>query len=102
MGELTFFLFALDSGAVMGETSSPKIDFITFILSLASSVQVHLGKVANPETKQFTKNLELARQSIELLALLQEKTKGNLSADESKLLDHLVYDLKMQYVEVSR
>ena len=51
---------------------------------------------------QKNKNLELAKQAIDILVLLQEKTKGNLSENESKLFDHLLYDLRMKYVEVSK
>ena len=80
-------------------TQTPSIDFMTFVLSLASSAQVHLGKVPNPATQKTEKNLNLARQTIDILALLEEKTKGNLSSQESELLQHLVYDLRVQYVK---
>jgi len=86
----------------MNEKSQPQIDFVTFVLSLASSVQVHLGRVPNPETKATAKNLELARQTIDILTMLGEKTKGNLTPEESQLMEHLLYDLRMQYVEVSQ
>jgi len=72
------------------------VDFSTFIVSLASNVMVHLGvdaedEVANP-------NLELAQQTIDILALLEEKTRGNLTEDEDKLLKGVLYQVRMAYV----
>jgi hypothetical protein len=81
----------------------PVIDFYTFILSIGSSVVVHLGDAPHPETgKPVEKNLPLAHQSIEILAMLQEKTRGNLSPEEARLLDQLLLDLKLRYVEASK
>ena len=80
----------------------PPVDFIGFILSLASSVQVHLGLVANPTTQKIEKNLDLAKQTIDLLGLLEEKTKGNLTNEEGLLLSHLLTDLRLQFVEARK
>jgi hypothetical protein len=81
----------------------PAIDFYTFILSLGSSVLIHLGDAPHPETgKPAERNLPLAQQSIEILAMLQQKTRGNLSPEEEKLLDQLLLDLKLRYVEASK
>ncbi len=81
----------------------PAIDFYTFVLSLGSSVLIHLGDAPHPETgKPAERNLPLAQQSIEILAMLQQKTRGNLSPEEEKLLDQLLMDLKLRYVEASR
>jgi hypothetical protein len=81
----------------------PAVDFYTFILSLGSSVLVHLGDAPHPETgKAGEKNLALAQQSIEILAMLGQKTRGNLSPEEAKLLDQLLLDLKLRYVEASK
>ena len=81
----------------------PAIDFYTFILSLGSSVLIHLGDAPHPETgKPAEKNLALAQQSIEILAMLEQKTRGNLSDEEAKLLDQLLLDLKLRYVEASK
>lgn len=81
----------------------PAIDFYTFVLSLGSSVLIHLGDAPHPETgKPAERNLPLAQQSIEILAMLQQKTRGNLSPEEEKLLDQLLLDLKLRYVEASR
>ena len=80
----------------------PPVDFTTFILSLASSVQVHLGLLANPATGKPEKNLELAKQTIDLLGLMEEKTKGNLTSDEGQILQHILHDLRVQFVEAKK
>ncbi|MFH2009090.1 MAG: DUF1844 domain-containing protein [bacterium] len=80
----------------------PPIDFSTFVLSLSQAVLLHLGELEDPETKQLTPNLAMARQSIDLLSMLQEKTRGNLTEEEAKLLENLLYDLRMKYVAVCR
>lgn len=79
----------------------PPIDFATFVLSLATSAQVHLGVVPNPATGGQKSDLGAARQTIDILGILQEKTKGNLTDEEARLLKHLLYDLRMIYVEKS-
>ncbi len=81
----------------------PAIDFYTFVLSLGSSVLIHLGDAPHPETgKPGERNLPLAQQSIEILAMLEQKTRGNLTPEEAKLLDQLLLDLKLRYVEASK
>lgn len=77
------------------------IDFLTFILSLASSAQVHLGLISNPVTGKPEKSLDLAKQTIDILGILQEKTKGNLTKEEERLLESILYDLRMKYVELN-
>ncbi len=75
------------------------IDFYTFVLSLASSAFVHLGDAPHPETGEPVEpDLPLARQTIEILAMLQEKTKGNLTAEEEKFLENLLTDLRLRFV----
>ncbi len=76
----------------------PEIDFATFILSLGTSALYHLGEMAGPEGQKAEQNLPLAKQTIDILALLRDKTKGNLAPDEAQLLDSLLYDLRMKYV----
>lgn len=85
-----------------GETASdplPQLDFTTFIVSIIASAYVHLG---DGEAGQADRDLSLARQDIDLLALLQDKTRGNLSGDEERLLEQALYDLRLRYVEVAR
>jgi hypothetical protein len=78
----------------------PKIDFSTFVVSLSTSALYSLGLAANPETGQVeAPNREMARQTIDTLELLQEKTRGNLDSEEYKLLESLLYDLHLRFVE---
>ena len=79
----------------------PAIDFSTFVMSLSHSVLVHLGDAPDPDGTPNV-NLELARQTIDLLALLQEKTRNNLTGPEEHLLEQALYDLRLRYVEVSQ
>ena len=78
------------------------IAFSTFILGLASSAFIHLGARPNPETGRAERDLVLARQSLDLLALLRQKTRGNLSPEEEKLFDGLLTDLRLRFVEASK
>lgn len=80
----------------------PGIDFITFVLSLNQNALVHLGDAPDPISGQRSAELPLARQTIDLLALLQEKTRRNLSGEEERLLEQVLYDLRMRYVEVAK
>lgn len=79
----------------------PEIDFATFVLSLSSSALYHLGELKHPETGQTEIDLTLAKQTIDILGLLEQKTKGNLSRDEEKMLGHLLNDLRIKYVQVT-
>jgi hypothetical protein len=81
----------------------PKPDFAGFLISLGSSAFVHMGLIPDPETGQSrAPNLAIARQTIDMIELLEEKTRGNLTADESTLLRNLLTDLRMRFVEASR
>jgi hypothetical protein len=78
------------------------IDFYTFVLSLASSAFVHLGDAPHPETGEPVKpNFPLAQQAIDILAMLREKTKGNLTAEEEKFMENLLTDLRLRFVQRS-
>ncbi len=93
------------SGEEKGEEADrplPEINFSSFILSLSTSALMHLGEVPDPVSKQTERNLPLAKQSIDMLGMLREKTKGNLTPDEEKLLDHLLTDLRWRYVRGTR
>jgi hypothetical protein len=79
----------------------PAIDFATFVLSLSHSALVHLGDAPDPDGKRSV-NLTLARQTIDLLQLLQQKTHGNLSGPEERILEQALYDLRLRYVEVAK
>ncbi|MEI7705905.1 MAG: DUF1844 domain-containing protein [Deltaproteobacteria bacterium] len=78
------------------------VDFGTFVLSLGSSALMHLGEIQHPETSEAKENLALARQTIDLLAMLQEKTKGNLTDEETRFLRDLLSDLRLKFVEKNR
>lgn len=81
-------------------TEPRTIDFGTFLISVGSSALIHMGEAPDPVSgEKQPPNLPLAQQSIDLLALLQEKTKGNLTADEDRFLTTLLYDLRMKYVQ---
>jgi len=81
----------------------PQVDFAAIVLSFASSALFHLGLVPDPETGQpGEQSLPLAQHSIDLLALLQVKTQGNLTAEEGELLTNLLTELRVRFVESSR
>jgi len=80
------------------EVPLPEINFNSLILSLSTSALIQLGEIRDPQTNQPAKNLPLAKQTIDLIGLLKEKTKGNLTPDEEKLLDSVLFDLRMRYV----
>ena len=82
--------------------SLPAIDFSTFVLSLSHSALVHLGDAPPLEGQTPERNLPLARQTIDLLGILQEKTRNNLSGEEERLLDQALYDLRLRFVEISK
>jgi hypothetical protein len=79
----------------------PEIDFSHFIFSLSTSAIIQLGEVQDPFTQKTAKNLPLAKQTIDLIAMLKEKTKGNLTPEEEKIIENLLYDLRMRYVKAS-
>jgi hypothetical protein len=79
---------------------SLEINFSTFLLSLSTSAAMNLGGYADPATGQaMPQNLELAKQSIDILGILKDKTKGNLDAEEERLLETALYELRMRYVD---
>jgi hypothetical protein len=80
----------------------PDIDFATFILSLSHSALVHLGDAPDPAGGAGGVDLTMARQTIDLLGLLQERTRGNLTGEEERILDQILFDLRMRYVEVAK
>ncbi|MFP3867947.1 MAG: DUF1844 domain-containing protein [Desulfobacteraceae bacterium] len=77
----------------------PPITFSSFLISLSSSAFLHLGDLPDPDTGEKKKDLPLAKQTIDLLGLLREKTRNNLTTEEENLFDHMLYDLRMRYVK---
>ena len=91
------------SEETQSETESlPEIDFGMFVMSLASSVLVHLGEIEHPDSRAREPNLPLAKQTVDLLGMLREKTRGNLTQEEAQVLDNLLYDLRMKYVDAKK
>lgn len=79
----------------------PEVTLATFVFSLSSSALVHLGEIPEPETNISRVDLPMAKQIIDTLGMLQEKTKGNLDPDEDRLLRSVLYDLRMRYISKS-
>ena len=80
----------------------PKIDFSTFILSLFTAAEFHLGDIPDPETGEFRKNLDMAKETIDIIMMLRDKTSNNLTKDEDKLLENLLSNLQMSFVRKSQ
>ena len=79
-----------------------QLSFTAFVISLATTAAIHLGDLVDPSMKEKPEpNLEGAAQMIEILGLLEEKTKGNLSAEERQVLEQVLYELRLRFVEVS-
>ena len=87
------------SGAEESTAQLPEINFQTFVFSLNASALVQLGVMDDPATGKKEKNLSVAKQTIDILSMLQEKTVGNLNEDEENLLKNILYDLRIRYVK---
>jgi len=85
------------AGAELGE-----ISFGAFLMSLSTEALVHLGEMTDPSGGQAQRDLAMAQQLIDILGMLREKTRGNLDHDEQALLDAILFDLRMKYVEIAR
>ena len=83
-----------------GKCVMPEVTFSAFILSLNTSVLYHLGEVKDPRTGKSEIDFDLARHGIDTLAMIETKTKGNLSKDEEELLKNILYDIKIRFVKV--
>lgn len=87
----------------MTSAAEPDVTFASLVISLATTAAVHFGDVADPTTGQpGGPNLEGAKQMIDILGILQEKTRGNLSPEESGILERVLYELRMRFVEVQQ
>ena len=83
--------------AAFGEMS-----FSTFVMGLTTQALMHLGEIPDPASQTVMHDLPAAKQMIDLLGILRDKTKGNLDTAEEQLLGEVLYDLRMRYVEVAR
>jgi len=79
----------------------PEVNFSTFVVSISTEILFHLGEIAHPGTGERRKDLVLAKHAIDTLAMIQEKTKGNLTEEEQKLLESILYDLRMCFIRTS-
>jgi len=84
------------------EAPLPEINFSTFIFSLNTSALLHLGEIPDPASGKEQKDLAMAKQTIDLIAMLEEKTKGNLTSEEENLVKHILYELRLRYVQKSK
>lgn len=94
--------FVMKDKPVESPTTAADIDFSTLVLSVATGALIQLGAAPDPITKKTTKNLDLAKQNIEILAMLEKKTKGNLTTEEVQLMENLLAEVRMRFVEASR
>lgn len=78
------------------------IDFTTLIMSFASAAMISMGRVADPATGTVQRNMAVAQQNIDIISLLHEKTRGNLSAEEERIMDQVLYELRMAFVEAMK
>jgi len=80
----------------------PSINFPTFIISLSTQALMHLGEIGNPVTGKVEKDVAVAKQTIDIIGMLSEKSKGNLDENEEQLVREVLYNLRMKYVEAVR
>ena len=78
------------------------IDFPTFVLSVASAAMMGMGLAPRPDSGKQEVDLEMARQNIDLLEMIQKKTQNNLTPDENRLLDRVLYEVRTKFLEVSK
>lgn len=93
------------NGQPSDESSSmplPEANFMTLIFSLYTHVQISLGFIPDPITQQPNKDLSQAKYNIDMLGILKEKTKGNLTKEEEQALDQMLYEVRMTYVQVNK
>lgn len=103
-----------DSGQPSGEKTSqaernaegaaaqgklPEISFSTFVISLSTQALMHLGEMANPLSGKVDTDIPVAKQLIDIIGVLRDKTRGNLDSGEEKLMEEVLFDLRMRYVE---
>lgn len=77
----------------------PEVDFASFVLTLSSSALLHFGEFPDPVSGKRERNLDMAKQTIDIIGVLRDKTRGNLTRDEEQLMESLLHDLRIKYVE---
>jgi Domain of unknown function (DUF1844) len=93
---------ASDAEAQAPREQLAEINFSTFVISLSTQALMHLGEMANPLSGKVEKDVAAAKQMIDILGMLREKTRGNLDGGEEKLIGDILFDLRMRYVEAVR
>ena len=93
---------SMTDAAAGASPTLPAVDFHTFVLSLGSSALLHLGELEHPDVGAPQKDLAMAKHTIDILVMLEEKTRGNLTPAEEKLIGSLLYDLRLRYVEAQK
>jgi len=91
-----------ERAAPAAERADEPVTFSTFVLGLSTQALLHLGEIPNPMTHALERDLGAAKQVIDILAILRQKTRSNLEPGEESLLDSVLYDLRMRYVELVR
>jgi Domain of unknown function (DUF1844) len=91
-----------DPGPAIGTSPDEPVSFSTFILGLSTQALLHLGDIESPVSGQVERDLGAARHVIDILGILQAKTRNNLEQAEERLLEAVLYDLRMRYVELVR
>lgn len=91
----------IQSGASAHESEQalPEINFSAFVISLSTQALMHLGEIANPMSAKVEIDVPVAKQMIDILGMLKDKTRGNLNASEDRLIEDILFDLRMKYVE---
>ena len=80
----------------------PEVNFNSLIFSLSSSALLHLGEIADPQSGETKKDIDMAKHSIDIIAMLKEKTKGNLTDEEQKFIDNILADLRFRFVQAAK
>ena len=91
-----------EPGGAGGQSSDEPVSFSTFVLGLSTQALLHLGDIESPVSGKVERDLGAARHVIDILGILQAKTKNNLEQAEERLLEAVLYDLRMRYVELVR
>jgi hypothetical protein len=93
---------AADHSAAGAHGAALEINFVTFIVGLSTEALAALGEMPDPATGKHSRDLHAAQQFIDIIAMLGEKTRGNLDANEQSLINAILFDLRMKYVELAK
>ncbi len=91
-----------DGKAAGAQEPLPPPSFTSFIFSMSTSALMDLGELENPDTRKTVQKLDMAKHSIDLIAMLKEKTRGNLTGEESSVLEKILTDLRLRYCRYAK